>query len=96
MDQLVGATGEQLSFTIYWLLWPIFSLTMTENVFKVYLPEDYQLCNAISFGLAALSFVIVYFMIQCYNHVLVTKTQVFNSFKLIFQVVHYAKKHKYP
>ena len=41
MDQLVGASGEQFSFTIYWILWPGFLLTLLTTVFKAFLPGGY-------------------------------------------------------
>ena len=69
---------------------------MTTAVLKPLLPSSYPLHHGIYFGVASLSFVIVYCMIQCCNHVLMTKPQIFNPFKLIAQVLNYARKHKFP
>ena len=87
MDQLVGASGEEFSFTIYWILWPIVFLPMLTEIFKFFLPGSDPLFIVVYFATTSLSFAIVYCMIQCCNHVLMTKPQIFNTFKLIAQAV---------
>ena len=96
MDQLVGASGEEFSFTIYWILWPVVVIEMLKLVTRPMLPRDYALFNAILFGISSLSFAVMYCMILCCNHVLMTKPQTFNTLKLISQVLNYARKHKFP
>ena len=73
MDQVVGASGEQFSFTIYWMLWPVVVIEILKLVIIPFLPRNYALFNATFFGIASLSFAVMYCIIQCCNHVLMTK-----------------------
>ena len=97
MDQLVGASGEELSFTIYWLLWPITTSTSTLSLFECTTSFfSIQFQHALLFGTASLSFAISFCLIQCCNHELMTKPQISNLIRLIARVLNYARKHSFP
>ena len=98
MDQLIGASGAEISFTIYWILWPVVTCALTSSFFCRFLPsENYQLFQAILFSLTSVCFAVVFCMIRCCDHVLMMKTpQISNPIKLTLQVLNYARRHKFP
>ena len=97
MNQLIGASGEEISFSIYWIIWPLVTCLVTDSLFCRFLPtQNYSLYQAILFIIASVSFAIVFCMMCCCDHVLMKTSQVSNPIKLIFQVLKYAKRHKFP
>ena len=96
IDQLVGASGEELSFTIYWIVWAWWTFGSVPHFFNCYLPKSYQLHQAALFSVCSLSFIPAYLITHCYGHVLMTKPQPSNSVKLVLRVLKYAWKHKFP
>ena len=96
IDQLVGASGEQLSFTIYWIAWAWESYLSISPIFGCLTSKEYQLRQSVSFFLISSSFALAYVMMHCCDHVLMTKPQLSNPIKLIVRVLNYARKHKFP
>ena len=91
-DQLIGASGEQLSFAIYWLTWGLF--------IAIYLiPLNAISSDYIDFAVEAGSFLfisVMAFIFSYCKHLFIILPQQFNPYKLIFNVLNYARKHKYP
>ena len=96
IDQLVGASGEQLSFTIYWIVWAWVVYTNAKDFLTCVSLLPYQLHQTILFSLLSSSFVLAYVMTHCCSQVLMTKPQLSNPIKLIVRVLNYARKHKFP
>ena len=96
IDQVVGASGEELSFTIYWILWPWITFANVINILPFILPESVQMRQIVVLALISLSFISAYLMSQCCSHVLMTKPQLSNPIKLMARVLNYARKHKFP
>ena len=96
IDQLVGASGEELSFVVYWILWPILALFWTGRFFDCFLSENVQILHAILFGVASLSFAVAFSLFQCSNRALQKNSQLSNPLKLLARVLNYARKHAFP
>ena len=96
MDQLVGASGEELSFTIYWLVWPLPISFAFMRFTGCYLPSEFEYKHLVLFALSALLFIVIFLLVQCFNHLLVKLSQKCNPVKLIVQVLNYARKHRIP
>ena len=97
IDQLVGASGEQLSFTIYWIVWACVIQLSISGIFSCFTSRlGYELHQSILFLVNSSSFVLAYVMIHCCDHILMTKPQLSNPTKLIIRVLNYARKHKFP
>ena len=96
IDQLVGASGEELSFSIYWIIWAWLQAFPFCTYLAIYIPREFQLQKFAWFLITSLSFIILYLMNQCCSHVLMTKPQLSSPIKLLVQVLNYARKHKFP
>ena len=96
MDQLIGASGEELSFVVYWLFWPLSIVFWTHHLVNCYLPDNVQILHATLFGVASLSFAVVFSLFQCSNGVLATNSRLSNPLKLVVRVLNYARKHVFP
>ena len=96
IDQLMGASGDELSATIYWhTLVGIIS----QIVFVVL--ADYPIINAstnymIHLSIGGISLVLALSILFIFNDWLDKTPQFHNPIKLIFQVLKYARKNKYP
>ena len=91
-DQLIGASGEQLSFTVYWLMWGV--IIAYHTILLKSIPSDYFdiAVEAVSFlCISVMAFIFSYF-----KYLLIIFPHLFNPYKLIFRVLNYARKHKYP
>ena len=91
-DQLIGASGEQLSFAVYWMMWGF--IVAYHTILLNIIPTEY-----FSIVLEAVSFLCISmmaFIINYYKNLLTVLPQLFNPYKLIFKVLNYAWKHKYP
>ena len=93
LDQLIGASGEQLTFAIYWLIWGGLTTAVTTSVFYFF---DSQLSQYLLHGLSAVSVLVAVIMMECCSHWLMKEPQLSNPFKHIAKVLNYARKHKYP
>ena len=98
IDQLVGASGEELSFTIYWMVWCWDTCASVANlcVCLSQLAVQIDMQQAVWFLIPYVAFVIAFVMCQCCSHVLMTSPQLSNPIKLILQVLNYARKHRFP
>ena len=94
MDQLIGASGEQLSFVIFWLVWGYIGGGVI-GIESQYLLNG-QECDIFLFAISSLSLVTAICMTECGSHWLMTKPQLSNPIKHIAKVLNYARKHKYP
>ena len=92
-DQLVGASGEQLSFTIYWLIWGCINGPLVANL-VMFLPDEAR--KYLLLGISILSLTIAIFVMKYWSHLLMTKPLLSNPIKHIAKVLNYARKHKYP
>ena len=91
-DQLIGASGEQLSFAVYWIMWGF--VIAYHTVLLKSIPSDYFdiVVETVSFlCISAMALSFVYF-----KYLFIISPQQFNPYKLIFRVLKYAWKHKYP
>ena len=95
IDQLVGASGEELSFTIYWIVWAWWVFFNLSDTVSCHLAESYQVHQAVLLSMQYLSLVSAYLMMQCCGHTLMTKPQLSNPLQLVAHVLGYAWKHKF-
>ena len=105
LDQCIGASAEQLSFTIYWSIWCFATANLLSRVaeihslpYEINLPSGGQL-NVLKFAVLVLSsacLVGIIIIIENCSHLLMTKTPLSNPIKLFCQVLNYARKHHYP
>ena len=96
IDQLVGGSGEQLSFTIYWIVWAWMVYVNVPHSLSCFSLLPFQLHQIIWFFLISSLFLLAFVMIHCCDHVLMAKPQLSNPIKLIVRVLNYARKHKFP
>ena len=91
-DQLIGASGEQLSFAMYWMMWG-FNIAVNTILFS-YVPAC---CSDFVAIVAAYACVAIAALILCYSKNSVNTVHTLtNPYKLIFKVLRYSWKHKYP
>ena len=97
INQLVGASREELSFAIYWIIWPLLSSFAAGHYVDCYSrSSNIQYKHLVMFAFSAALFIGIYLLIQCFNHMLVTTSLKSNPVKLVVQVLNYARKHKFP
>ena len=92
-DQMIGASGEQLSFAVYWMSWGV-GIANYPTLLPSIIPSDY-----LDIAFEAVSFFnisIAAFLVTHFKHLLTILPQHFNPYKLIFRVLNYARMHKYP
>ena len=85
------ASGEQLSFAVYWIMWGC--VIAYNTVLLQSIPNDYSdtVAEVASFlCIFVMGFIFIYF-----KQLLTIFSQV-NPYKLIFRVLNYSRKHKYP
>ena len=95
-DQLIGASGEELSFAIYWLLWGLTTGDLISKGIGCVLNLPNQQYATASLFVSTASFIIRFIMIENCSHLLMTKPQLSNPIKDIAKVLNYARKHKFP
>ena len=99
LDQMIGASAEELSAVVQWYCWGIFVGDLFGNVIECIYP--YQLLQlyivpAILLTIGSVSLFVTLAM-DCLCHKwLDTRDKTGNPIKLIFQVLNYARKNKYP
>ena len=91
-DQLIGASGEQLSFAMYWMMWGFVIAYHTILLSFISLHEFEYVAPL----LALLCISTMAFILWRWKSSLNTIHQLSNPYKLIFRVLHYSWKHKYP
>ena len=98
IDQLMGASGDELSATIYWhSLWTF--IVPVTAIFPLHYSFDYKdpfIFLAVCLSVAGVSLSLAILLLILFRHWLDTTSQLFNPIKLIFQVLNYARKNKYP
>ncbi len=100
IDQLMGASGDELSATIYWhsfctLFVPVVMLNLHFLAIH-YIENNLYLRLALSLSVGTISLMLVLIIDYFCNHWLDTTPQFYNPIKLIFQVLNYARRNKYP
>ena len=94
LDQLIDASSADICSYISWCVW-LYSLAKTMAVFsQQYLCGIYDL--PLSFLFVSLTITVVVLSDVACNHWLVKEPVTQNPFKLIYQVLRYAVKNKYP
>ena len=87
LDQLVGASGEQLTFATYWLIWGGFTAVCIANTLKLF---DSEHSEYVLHGLSVVSVLIAVIMMECCSHWLMKQPQLSNPIKHIAKVLNYA------
>ena len=92
IDQMMGASGDQLSAVIHWHMFGSYIL------FSVPTPEVKSLTGMFSIlpCLVTASYIITLVTQHLFKHWLDTTPQITNPIKLIVRVLNYARKNKYP
>ena len=92
IDQAIGASGDELSAIIYW-----HSLSVPAFVFIALILQclinQFIIVSYILSGVAVSTVIVTNFL---FKHWLDTTSYVVNPVKLIFKVLNYARKNKYP
>ena len=91
-DQLIGASGEQLSFAMYWIMWG-FAIAV-HTILLSYIPLDNF--DIIAQAVSLLCVSAMAFIFWRWKGTLNTNHPLINPYKLIFKVLTYSWKHKYP
>ena len=91
-DQLIGASGEQLSFAVYWMLWG-FAIAFHTQILS-YFPQGYS--DIIVPIVALLCISMIALILWYWKESLNTLHQLTNPYKMIFRVLSYARKHNIP
>ena len=94
IDQLIDASSSDICSYISWYIWTV---SLGSNLAAV---TQYCFCgpynNAIGFYILPLLGTAVIFSDMCFSNWLVKEPAVRNPFKIIFQVLRYAVRNKYP
>ena len=83
MNQSIGASGEELSFTIYWIVWGFATGTLLfeiNGLVNVVPSSDSNLTQLPTLFLSAGSFSIASTMMQNNTHLLMTTLQISNTY----------------
>ena len=97
LDQMIGASAEQLSAAVQWYCWGFGIGDLLEEVLEyVPIPHQLQYLPVIFLTLGTLCFSAVPIMDCLYHKWLDTNNKTGNPIKLIFQVLNYARKNKCP
>ena len=97
-DQMIGAPAEDLSAAVQWYLWGFFVGMFASNLVRcIPLPLHFPSILPVTLlGLGSLSLLVVLIM-DCLCHKwLDTRDKTGNPIKLIYGVLNYARKNKYP
>ena len=96
-DQSVGASGEELSFIIYWLLWGLTTgVVITQTLVFPFTSRPDADNGLVSFFVSVVCFSISYSLMENFSHLLMTKPQLSNPIKHMFDVLNYARTHDCP
>ena len=100
LDQMIGASAEQLSAVVQWFCWVYNTGVLLEDLLEcIQIPSKLQYLDIlpmIFLTLATLCFSAVLIMDCLYHKWLDTNNKTGNPIKLIFQVLNYARKNKCP
>ena len=100
LDQMIGASAEQLSAAVQWYCWGFTTVVLLVDVLEcVPIPNQLhylKILPVINLTLATLCLSAVLIMDCLYHKWLDTNNKTGNPIKLIFQVLNYARKNKCP
>ena len=100
LDQMIGASAEQLSAVVQWYCWVYNTGLLLEDLLEcIQIPSKLQYLDilpVIFLTLATLCFSAVLIIDCLYHKWLDTNNKTGNPIKLIFQVLNYARKNKCP
>ena len=100
LDQMIGASAEQLSAAVQWYCWVFFLGLLIKHILEcIPLPNQFHYLDilpVIFLTLGTLCFSAVLIMDCLYHKWLDTNNKTGNPIKLIFQVLNYARKNKCP
>ena len=100
LDQMIGASAEELSAAVQWYCWGFITAVLLEEVLQcVPIPNQLQYLDILpviflTLGTLCLSAVLI--MDCLYHKWLDTNNKTGNPIKLIYQVLNYARKNKCP
>ena len=92
IDQLTDASSSEITSYISWYTWNFILASTTVAIFTTCL----TLCISMSYFVLPLSCTLSILSDCCFNHWLVKEPVTTNPLKLIYQVLKYAVKNKYP
>ena len=95
IDQMIGATADQLSTIIYW---HAFGYPLGQSMVKISscFITDIVYQQSLSICVSGAAIIIVMVTYYLFRHHLDTTPLLTNPVKLIFKVLNYARKNKYP
>ena len=100
IDQLMGASGDELSATIYWHFFaghiPLMVFVVLIYYFLILFVNEYEYIYLSILPIGGISLVLALSVLFIFNHWLDTTAQFYNPIKHIYQVLNYARKNKYP
>ena len=98
IDQIIGGSAANISALIQWLFWAFVSGRTIENIISsiIYKCSDFQTAHMLMPLLPVLLFSMGLVLDFHFHHKLVKEPVTFNPVSLIFKVLKYAAKHKYP
>ena len=95
IDQAIGASADELSSMIHWILLSYPSGLWMLNVLKCF-TNNWSLLGGICLTVSGVSIVVLMSSYYLFRHKLDTTPHITNPIKLIFKVLNYARKTKYP
>ena len=95
IDQAIGASADELSSMIHWILLSYPSGLWVLSFSKCF-TKNWSLLGGICLTVSGVSIVVLMSSYYLFRHKLDTTPYITNPIKLIFKVVNYARKTKYP
>ena len=98
IDQITGGSSANISAFLQWLFWAFFSGRTIANIIGsiIYECSDFQTANMLMPLLPVLLFSVGLILDFHFHHKLVKEPVTVNPVSLIFKVLKYAAKHKFP
>ena len=93
IDQLHDASTNEIASFIHWYVWTNFCSGLVVNIILGCLPSEYRLLGNL---MICLYLSIALTSMLMFNHWLVKEPVTQNPFKLVYNVIRYAIKHKHP
>ena len=95
IHQAIGASADELSSMIHWFLLSYPSGLWVLSVLKCF-SDNWSLLGGICLTVSGVSIVVLMSSYYLFRHKLDTTPHITNPIKLIFKVLNYARKTKYP
>ena len=101
LDQMIGASAEELSAAVQWYCWGITIGNLFEDILQCVQPipnqlQTWEILQIISLTIGTLCLSAALIMDCLYHKWLDTNNKTGNPLKLIYQVLNYARKNKCP